>query len=461
VSDPALPTLSRALDAAQMASAFEAQLRAQSPGHTIRVGDCRVEAVRHRPGKRCRITYRLSGTEDGRPTERWITGRLLAAERSPARYLEDTPESWPGCAPWRPASWWPEMRMVLHVFPYDPSFPALARLMDHEAVRAEIDARLPAWGWSPPWRAAELRIRPIKYRHGRRCMLRYDVELESPDDPAQTLSIYSKSYPDERSRYVYAALVAIPSTTAATGDGSAAIPRPLAHLDGDHTLWQEAWPGEMPRARAARLGWKRTLEPAMLERVASLIAGIHRSELPAGSPEPAAGVEQLLRAARESGTELGNFLPERARELAGLVARIERAAPPPPATRATLHGTFKLAQLLCRDDGLALVDFDGVSKGDPLLDIGEFVASLVHLEVRDGVPAEQVTAAQEHFLRAYASAVPWPCPSEHIAWYVSVFLLSKLQSVFKKRHATGLRNLPLALARLEAWVDRAATASVP
>jgi hypothetical protein len=350
------------------------------------------------------------------------------------------------------------MRMVLHVFPYDPSFPALARLMEPERVRAEIDGRLATWGWPRPWRATELRIRPIKYRHGRRCMLRYDVALESPAAAGQQLAIYSKSYPDDQSRYVYDALVAIRSSIdAAGGNGTGGIPRPLAHLDGAHTLWQQAWSGEVPRARAKRLGWEATLAPRMFERVAALIAGIHRSELPSGSLRPARSCEHLRSAARESGEELRGFLPERSREIDQIVSRIEEHMPSPPATRATLHGTFKLAQLLCSDDEVAVVDFDSVSLGDPLLDIGEFVASLVHLEVRDGVSLELLTAAQERLLHAYENAVSWPCPPERVAWYVSVFLLSKLQSVCKKHHATGLRNLPLAIALLEAWVGRAAT----
>jgi hypothetical protein len=455
LSDPALPGLARALDGGPMAAEFEGFFQREYPSQSVAVRGCEVEGIRHKPGKRCRITYRLSGSDVAGPFERRLTCRLLAADRSPDRYLEGVPDSVPACSPWRPVLWWPEMRMVIHVFPFDPALPELARLLDPEAVRDEVDRRLESWGWSRPWSAAQVAPHVIKYRRGRRCLIRYEVALDGPGGATERLAFFGKTYRSSRSDYIYQALAAIYANI----DGlerSFEIPRPLAHLDAANTVWQEEWPGEGPRERAARLGWARCLDRTTLESVARLIAAIHQTELPSGLLEPGSTGAFLLENARADVENIRAFVPEPAAQLERVLELLERCVPAAPPREVPLHGTFKLAQILCRDDCVAVVDFDSVAVGDPLLDVGEFAASLVHLETRDGVEGGLVDAAVARLLAAYAAAVPWPCERTRLAWYTTVFLLGKTHSLFKKHDATGVRNAAVELRRLEAWAREAA-----
>ena len=455
LQDPALPGLERALNGRMMAPAFEAFFRREDPGRDLRLRACQIETVRHRPGKRCRISYLLSGTDAEGSFERRLTCSLLAEGRSPARYLDGAPDAMPGCAPWRPASWWPEMRMVIYAFPYDRKLPALGRLRDPERTRQEVDGRLEGWGWPWPWRAGAVQIEPFKYRSGRRCLIRYQASLEGPRGERSSLAFFGKTYPDAQSRYVYDALVPIRASLEGS-NGGFEIPRPLAHLDAAHTLWQEAWHGEGPRARAARVGWPSFLGTGALGRVAAMLAAIHRVDPPPGLLRPAPDTGSLIGEVRDNLQHIRTFEPELVATLERTALLLEDSQPRSPVPAATLHGTFKLAQILCRDEAVAAIDFDAVASGDPHLDLGEFTASLLHLEARDGVASDLVDAAREGFLDAYAKAVPWPCDRSRVAWYAAAFLLAKLHSLFKKHDQGGLDRLPAALRRLESEALRAA-----
>src|SRR5262249_9497150 len=54
----------------------------------------------------------------------------------------------------------------------------------------------------------------------------------------------------------------------------------------------------------------------------------------------------------------------------------------PPFPSPRLHGDFYEKQVLVRPDGLAFVDLDDSSAGDPALDLGNFLA---HLELRQAL----------------------------------------------------------------------------
>jgi aminoglycoside phosphotransferase (APT) family kinase protein len=453
--DPALPHLREALDGRATSAALQALFRRTYPERALAVSGCEVTRLYHKPGRYARVTYRVCGSEAGAPFARWFVAELAAAGESPVRALAKAPARWPGCGAWKPACAWPECNAALLAFPWDPKLRHLGPLLEPEVARAAAEEHRAGLGLGENWRCAGAQVRPVKYIALQRCALRLRLEMESDRRGLRRLEVFSKTYRSGESRYVYDALVEICRKLPA-GAGSFAVPRPLAHLDRAHTIWQEAFEGEGLRERAAREGWPQLLGSGLVERVGRLLAALHRIELPADRLRPADPPERILAGAAEDVAKIGAFAPAWSRPLERAVERLRAAAPDPRTLPSrTLHGTFKLAQIVCRRDELALVDFDSVARGDPLYDLAEFTASLVQLRLAEGLSEEIAADAVERLRAGYAACAPWGCDARRLAWYVVPFLLAKLHSSLKRHATAGTGSLAPAAAILEEWLARA------
>jgi Ser/Thr protein kinase RdoA (MazF antagonist) len=87
-----------------------------------------------------------------------------------------------------------------------------------------------------------------------------------------------------------------------------------------------------------------------------------------------------------------------------------------------IHGDLHLKNIFVTDSKVALIDLDGLQNGDPLQDLGSFLASiycraLIHNEVSS---APAITAA---ILRGYADCVPWAVDPATLAWHTAAALI--------------------------------------
>jgi hypothetical protein len=457
IDDPALPRLREALDGRATAAALEALFAREYPDRGLAVRGCEVTRLYHRPGRSARVTYRVCGSEGGSGFERWFVAELAAEGERPERALAKAPARWPGCGAWRPACAWPERNAALLAFPWDPKLRHLGTLLEPGFARAAAERQLAGLGLEGSWRCLEAQPRSVKYIPQQRCTLRFRLEMESERGERRRLEVFSKTYRAGESRYVYEALVEICRRIPAAGAAGLIVPRPCAHLDPVHTIWQEAFPGEGLRERAAREGWPRLLGSDLLDRVGALLAALHRIELPARCLRPADPPERILAHAAGDAADVVAFAPEWRAPLELVLERLRAAAPDPASLPCrTLHGTFKLAQILCRGDALALVDFDSVARGDPHYDLAEFAASLVQLRLAEGVPDGLAAAAVARLCESYACAAPDAFDARRLAWYVVPFLLAKLHSALKKHSITTAAGLPASFAIVEEWLERAA-----
>src|SRR5262249_47604051 len=117
--------------------------------------------------------------------------------------------------------------------------------------------------------------------------------------------------------------------------------------------------------------------------------------------------------------------------------------------RSLIHGTFKIAQLLVRDGKLGLVDFDSVAHGDPLYDVAEFVASYLYLTATHDLSTVAAARGIDRFLARYEEHTPWPCERERIMWYVTAFLLGKLNASLKSLEWSGDDEVEPALTLIQ------------
>lgn len=456
LADQGLPRLRDALNVETMTPAFEDFFRGEYPEREFKVLQLYLGKINYKPGQECSILYGLLCRDrENRHEGNWFYATMRAGGES----LENTPAApatWPGCRFWKPVSVWPEMNMVLHAFPYDPELPHLGQLLEADFVKTQIEANLAALDCAPGWQCREVNSRMIKYMPHKRCVLRYELTMRDGEGRERELVIFGKTYDSDESDYIYKTLQQI-SASPACAAGVLNIPRPVAHLAGMNTIWQLEWKGENLSRVAEQTGWPGVLQSGVLPRIAALLAAFHQTEITGHALKRGLSLATILENARGDAEDLRQHLPDAEEFLARVITALGalRRRLDAPVPQATLHGTFKIAQILCRGQELAVVDFDAVACGDPLYDVAEFLASLTYLQVSDNVVAALLADGEEEFLSAYQKAVPWPCERRRVAWYVAAFLLGKIHSSLKRAEAGAIQNLETAFQLLQKWLAAA------
>jgi hypothetical protein len=460
VEDNKLPHLQKALDPQAMAPAFEEFFRAEYPNRELKVDELQIGRVYYKPDKNCGIIYRLSyRDQENRPLELMFYGKMPANGKANAKPEREQPTQWPGCGFWKPVSFWPEMDMVLHTFPYDPELPYLGQLLEIDFVKQQVEENLDGFGLPSGWKCLEITPFLGKYRPNKRCILRYQLVMADAAGNRRQFVFYSKTYDSPQSRYVYG-IVRKLYASPACASGQLNIPRPLAHLDSANTLWLLAWEGRNFNATMQQQGWEHLPQSGFMPKIAGMLAALHQIDMTELQLVPGPSPASVLENMRGDIDDIARFLPEQRPVLDELIRILEDAAGglEADAPQATIHGTFKVAQILCRDDPdgrsqLALVDFDSVACGDPLYDVAEFIASLLYLRMTDRIPAASIMESVEIFLTSYQKQVPWVCDRRRLAWYVIAFLLGKMHSSLKRLEVTAGENLDEAFALVHEWLD--------
>ncbi len=436
IQDRKLAHLHIVTDAALMAARFAASAPELATGITLT--HCAIEKIYYRPAHSCTVLYRLHGHDAaGARLDQWVCGKVYPSGRAHKRFAEalaltqsEARRRGEPNSPWQPVSFWRDLDMVLWVFPHDAKLPILTRLVETDFVKNEINAGLAASS-----RAGQVTVERIKYMPGKRCVLRYACDGVD----GKRRRFYSKTYFDGKSRYHFQ-LLQKAYEYFHSRPGRVQIPRPLRHLEGCNTIWQEEWQGQALLQALETQEW-----PALFSRLTEVAADLHDSALPDLPPGP--DLEEALKVAVNDGAELGELLPalqEPVAELLGALSRCHAEFPPAEIPRVPIHGAFRLEQMLMRGEEFAVVDFDALACGDPWFDAAEFVASLQFLELSHGFSRPRLHAAAELFVEEYAQRVPWRCDRRRLAWYVLAFLISKMFLAVKNLDRRALQELDSA-----------------
>jgi len=326
------------------------------------------------------------------------------------------------------------------VFPHDHKLTALPDAVDSAVIRAGVEACLERGGLpgvdpdGANWRCGEVRCDRVKYMPDKRCVLRVHAILNTPSGRIHPITFFSKTYPDGRCRGLLdmqsSACEALHAQNAAV-----AAPQPFHHLATANTLWFEDWGGVPLVDAGGRFGWE-----DLASRAARAVAALHRSRMDALASAPAP--DEILRTAFEGAACYVARVPEQRARIESILERLSRTRPAlrPSGPRVPIHGACRPEQMLVRGSETALVDFDALTEGDPLLDVAEFIASLQFLEL-GGAARLDATRVAETFCRSYASEVPWPCDGARMAWYALAFVISKMHGAVKHLDLTTLGRL--------------------
>jgi hypothetical protein len=388
LADGAFPALDVALDAEATLDLLRNHYR-RTADVSLRSVD--VVDVRYEPGRRCELLYRLKGDDPltGKGTRQLLAGRLVRVDEEPShpppalldRYYAAAPTLIP--VPW---AFLDHVRLELNAHPVDAQLPWLfdALSSDHMAHRFE---RL--------WAARKLRVRSVAleslgYTPAARAAFAYEVLAESRSTREPELRrLIGKMHAKKPAARLFAGSWALWSAAR----GRVEFAPPVGFDAATNLTFQE-------RVDGVRLGSlaKEGAFVRHVRRTAKYIARLHRLELPLATrrkPQEEAGVLQRWS------TVLASIRPDLAPRLerlrADLAAELERRV----ELKSAVHGDFHHTNVLVAGDRVTIIDLDEMAFGDPLLDVGRFMASMRIPSLRAFGRIDALEPAREAFLKEY------------------------------------------------------------
>lgn len=267
----------------------------------------------------------------------------------------------------------------------------------------------------------------VRYRPGRRCTFRVERGADVQ---------YGKVFPgdsDESGAAIHEAGVAL-WQAAGCGELGFAVAEPVGWDTGRSTLWQRAVRGEPVES--------------ILKGLDAIALGRHLGEalatLTRSSVRPTAAFTSAVQCARSRAyvAELSTRVPALAEQAEGVMRELEAVHASRPARAVPIHGAPHVHQWLSDSDGgLALVDFDRVSVGDPELDVATFLGEL---DFEDGLQAPR-SAVAAAFVDGY-EAVAGPLDAALSAAYRAHKRLAKALRSARAIRADGDRRAMAHLA---------------
>lgn len=392
---------------------------------------CHILDAKVEPGKRCSILYEVG--------EQMLIGNL----------------TWPAKAQ-ATAGAAPLPTMEIYPFEHDPGLPTLTTAMDSQAMLGMLNESLPECVAGTA-RLVRCRVTLLRYRLGKRCTLRYDLRLRDTRSGAiTTRTLFGKLYHSvDKAEAVYREMQLL---AASTERNTLVVARAVAYVPALPMVLQapvaDSAPLELllqqpPTAQPDRLA--RVTEG--IRRAAVALAELHQCNAPTERIRSVdAELEKLeRRSSRIADTDvttgvglhrLAQILSARRTQLAEWGEEI-----------TPVHGDCKPSQFfLLADDRMALLDFDHYGMADPASDVGNFLATLRQMGIkqilkqRDPalVAAWQAWLAtlENAFLDAYMASRPCHAAFRRRAtWYQAMALLRKALRSYARSTRSPLPGL--------------------
>lgn len=438
--DCTFPQLATVLDGARFAACLQANLGPEFATRNIEIRGIEIERVYYKPGRSCRIIFKAAlRAADGRRGEQLYFAKI-APEPKPASLFRRAlaarltpPEFGP------PVACIDELGMVLWAYPNDPNLPGLATLASRDAM-AELLGREPGRFGLPPGELVLLRLGVGKYVPGQRCGYRYRVRWKTADGELEH-RFYGKAYQEGLGRPAWEILRQLAASDACRS-GRLRIPEPYAYDAEREIVWQEMLPGQSFSKDGSALDLAAWAGP-----VAASLAAFHATPLELG---PGLGLAEELDELDASSRKIAKAYPQYAARVEELRRRLVAAVPTLPAVPpAPVHGSFKTSHVFDVGGRVAFIDFDGAGLGDPIYDVGRFLAHLTVAGLEARTPATDIEAAIARFRDGYAAGAPWGWPESRVRWYTSALLLSSQAYKCVKRMVPA--RVDAILSAAETW----------
>jgi hypothetical protein len=399
--------------------------------------ECRVLDMKYEVGEYCTLLYQLG--------ERMVIGSFrwghAAGELPPtARLIEP-------------------LGMQVYSFEQDPALPGLATALDPEQMRQVLFETIPEFREGNTI-LLRVRARPLRYRPGKRCTLRFDLwtrDARMGDYGRRTL--YGKAYHDHdkaasvydemrmlaESQAVQAGRVVLAPAVAFMPELQIVVQAPVEGVPLE--LYMEGLHGDVTAGDPR--GWDGVI------RSAGALAAVHTSGLSTNRERPiAAEVKRFGKRAAQSAAvdpAIGGRMAELAAALPGWLGKLTEWD-----ERITLvHGDCKHSQCMLTPAGVAILDWDHCGMADPATDIGTYLATLRQIGIHQALKSRGSAASaartrwlralEDQFLDAYVDASSFGDSFRRRArWYEAAAMMRKALRAFARAPRS-----PMPLAQVE------------
>ena len=295
----------------------------------------------------------------------------------------------------------PEAGIVFSLFPNDAKLPSLLRIQS-EHQRRRLFARI--FGQQSPWLDSEI-VEVLNYKPERR----HVVRLQRADGQSALLKFYTLN-----------GFSSALSIHRAMGE---LVPEVLG-LSRKHGVIAYRWQaGDSLRD----LGIRVELLPGCLAATATALAAVHTSD-PSELCIP--DLNQQEKSVYELAHQVGFLLPHLHKRTVRMACRLVAWLRRQPPGTALVHGDFYDKQVIVNGDEVKLIDFDEVSMGDPLLDLGNYGAHLEWDVTRGAMTKNELEQQQQTLLCAYERAAG-PVQEVRLHKYTALGLFRLLHHPFR------------------------------
>lgn len=456
-TDPHFPQMPRALNMTRMREIFQKELWTQgkTQGGASVVQTCQIDAQRYKPGKSCVFTYRLKilNTETEAVREQILCARLCKAGEGAAEFQRAKQKNLAECDGLPPVFYLPALEMVVWVFPNDRKLTHLPKMLDLPFLYDFLPQKLAALDFESK-RLKSIKAQVVHYLPERSCMMRYTLDLEDRKTGAvRSKIVFGKIYPDDSGRVVYTVMEQLWPQSEGLN-----MARPLGYDATLKALWQSALPGKPFRAeeiKAPHCG-------EIMREMAVTVAALHRCKLEGAPRFEVSEIKDLLKETLDVVADTQAQWSDRVRLLVErLLAQAEKigfaSAPLTP-----IHGDLKIGNMLVDAGKVALIDMDCVRLGDPLCDLGSFIANFYYNGIRAGCDVEGLRPLAAEFRRVYAECVKWEVSQARLHWHIAAAFVYEIirrsirqQNVERLKHMDQYLDLSERYCFQEHWVEGA------
>jgi hypothetical protein len=432
----------RLVDPEQMLAILQEELP-RLAGVPIRVTRCSTKPARSRAAfreGRLAVAYKLAITaEDGTESDHVLLGVAPVTDAFPDEALRARCRSLAGhplAAPFRElAMHLPALRLGLHVFPVDPSLPALAEFTGPDGARL-MERFLPECRAGAALERIECELK--HYKPFNRAVLRVTAHLRHADGRTSARAVYVKFFADDRGAESHRDLAALwPATRKAP---ALRVPEPLGYDRALRMLVMSEASG--PRALT---DWIKCIE-----KDEPLPEGVDLARVEAGTRVLAqalrdlqlSGVEPVRK--RTFKKELGKLnkdldlvraeLRDSHPDLVGrgedLLRRLAALAPAEESL-APAHGGFRHKQMVGDETEMTVIDWDGLCLAHPALDPATFLGRLRQEPLRNPGCAAPMVGLADDFRRRFLELRP-EIPPRELALYEAVVLTERTLRAFRR-----------------------------
>ena len=330
--------------------------------------DLRLDYLRYKPGMNCiaRFEYAVDG--------KWSHGYAKAFGSDAGVKLQKAREQANLTGP--PGTGRVTLQkeqILICFFPHDGKLRAMSRLME-PVLRADLLSRI--FKSQSGWENATFST--LNYKPERRFVAR----CTNLAGDSATLKFYSTAEFKKVRRF----------RKRLRDSEGVRIPRWIGGSKAHHVLAYAWLPGSTLRELIA------TGELATVNAAGEAIAHFHKGAQPGLKHLEHGGLASSLGALAH---ELAILMPELADPAGRLSQQLGRWWLEQDDPRVPIHGDFYDKQVVVGDEGVSLIDSDNAHLGNPLSDIGCFVAHLERLAINQQMASADMTAVTDAFMNGY------------------------------------------------------------